>query len=662
MCGICCVLGEFSHINEQEDEITKMISVLNHRGPDGWGVYLSPKVAFGHTRLSIVDLKDGHQPMATERYIITYNGEVYNYIELRQEMFNQGISFKTQSDTEVILRLFELEGTNAFEKLNGQFAFLIWDKVDHTLTAVRDRYGMRPLYFVEWNCKIYFSSEMKSFDNLPNYERSFDPQMLLEHSLLWNTLYDNTVYKGIHSLQSGTYTIFQHGQSVRKHRYYEIGNNYNRRYSLGFEAAKEEFTALLQDSVNLRLRSHVPVGAYLSGGIDSTVIASLVQQRKIDELETFSVAFDDEVYDESVYQKEVVQNIESKHVMVQVSMESLEESFFDAIYQTERPIFRTAPVPLYLLSKRVNESNIKVVLTGEGADEFLFGYDSFKELVILEKWSKGHNSKEIARYIRQLYPHLSHYSNPKHFGLMKMYYEGFLNAYNNDLVGLNIRVNNNKVITRYLNKDLGVKFDQNQLMERVQQQLPSQFSDWSLLQKNSYWEIRTLLQGYLLSSQGDRMALSHSVESRYPFLDHRVVDSAFHYPDDFKLNRFCQKHLLKEAFRGQIPLSILERPKRPYNAPGLISFFKEGKLTNRAQEFLNPSKIEEYGLFNSQLVNRFIKKFERNIPEEIGYRDNMIITFILSTQMAKYWTKNPKKIFLDKNIRKVRIVDYPEKN
>lgn len=660
MCGICCILGRFPRLEDQESTITKMTSVLDHRGPDGWGVYLAPKVAFGHTRLSIVDLKDGHQPMSTDRYVITYNGEVYNYLELRQELIGQGVPFKTQSDTEVILRLFEAEGTSAFKKLNGQFAFLIWDRLEHTLTAVRDRYGMRPLYILERDDRIYFSSEMKSFDTLTGFERSFDPQMLLEHAVLWNTLHDNTVYEGVHSLESGTYAVYQPGQTVRKHRYYEIGDTSAPRDSFGFEAAKEEFIELLQDSVDLRLRSDVPVGAYLSGGIDSTVIASLTKNRKKDDFETFSVSFDDEVFDESVYQKEVSQDIKSQHVAVQVAKESIEESFYDAIYHGERPIFRTAPVPLYLLSNRVNSSNIKVVLTGEGADEFLFGYDTFKELVILDKWNRDRNSSEAPELIRQLYPHLSHYADPKRFGLIKMYYEGFLDDFNNDLVGLNIRTNNNKIIARYLNKDLGVEFDKDQLLARVQQQIPSQFSDWSLLQKNSYLEIRTLLQGYLLSSQGDRMALGHSIEGRYPFLDHRVVDTAFHYPDDFKLNGFSQKHLLKEAFRGKIPESVLDRPKRPYMAPDLVSFFKDGKLTPRAQQFLDPSMIEDYGLFDTKYVSRFVKKFERGIPEEIGYRDNMIITFILSSQVSKYWAKNPKKICLDASMRTVRLVDYPQ--
>jgi asparagine synthase (glutamine-hydrolysing) len=659
MCGICGILGRFASVADQEASIIAMTAPLQHRGPDGWGTYLAPEVAFGHTRLSIVDLASGHQPMTTDQSVISYNGEIYNHIELRESLRAQGVSFNTHCDTEVVLRLFETEGTSGFPKLNGQFAFLIWDRVDKTLLAVRDRYGMRPLYVLEWEGNFYFSSEMKSFDTIAGFTRRFSPERVLEHAALWNTLGDQTVYEDIRSVEAGTYEVFHLQRSPKKARYYEIGEMANQIDPPDtLECAKEQFTDLLQDAVDLRLRSDVPVGAYLSGGIDSSVIAYLTKKRKQDDFETFSVAFDDEAFDESTFQKEVSKDIVSTHVSVQISLESIEENFIEAVYHAERPIFRTAPIPLYLLSGRVRESDIKVVLTGEGADEILFGYDTFKELKILEKWKGDRASKETPQLIKQLYPHIKHYADPKRFGMLRMYYEDFLDDFDNELVGLNIRATNNKILSTYLNRDLDVTFDKERLLERLRGLLPEDFAKWSLLQKNSYLEIRTLLQGYLLSSQGDRMALGHGIEGRYPFLDHRVVEAVFHYPDQFKLDGFSQKHLLREAFRGKIPTSVLDRPKRPYTAPDLISFFRDGQLTEWARHFLSDDVVNDVGLFSTKHVNRFIRKFERRIPDEIGYRDNMIVTFILSAQIAAHWAKHPKKMTLDENLRRVEIVDY----
>jgi asparagine synthase (glutamine-hydrolysing) len=315
-------------------------------------------------------------------------------------------------------------------------------------------------------------------------------------------------------------------------------------------------------------------------------------------------------------------------------------------------------VPLFLLSSCVRGTDIKVVLTGEGADEILFGYDVFKELKILERWRADPASDQISQLIAQLYPHLSHYADPTRLGMIRMYYEEFLDEVENDLVGLNMRVSNNKIIARYLNEDLGVGFDKEQLLERLQATLPVDFSRWGMLQKNSYLEIRTLLQGYLLSSQGDRMALGHGIEGRYPFLDHRVVDTLFHYPDHYKLNGFSQKHILRESFRGKVPSSVIDRPKRPYMAPDLAAFFRDGGLTPTARQFLSDEAIEESGLFSTKYVKRLVRKYERRMPEEIGYRDNMLIVFILSAQIADYFARNPREATLDEGERRVRIVDY----
>ncbi len=655
MCGIAGIFGSLPK-DKKIALIKGMTSTLQHRGPDEWGLYYSEDLALGHTRLAIIDIKQGHQPMGTDRYIIIYNGELYNFQELKEDLLNKGIPFKTNSDTEVVLKSFELYSTECFKKFNGQFALLIWDKIDKKLYIARDRFGIRPLYILKFQNLFYFSSEIKAFDIIPNFNRSFNIENLFEHALLWNTLADNTVFKNIRSLPAGTFEIYQQNSDPKNIRYYEIGEKKSNSPK-NFKEAKEIFFQLLDEAVTLRLKSDVPVGTYLSGGIDSSVISYLTKQ-KMDSLKTFSVSFSDQQYDESTFQIEMAQLLNSQHQTVKINNESIEKNFFEAAYFFERPVFRTAPVPLFLLSKLVQKSDIKVILTGEAADEILFGYDSYKEIQLLNKWKTNPESKEHLTIIKNLYPHLSHYKDPKMFGLIKMYYQNFLKDFDNNLLSLNIRASNNKILEKFFNPDYNIKFDQGRLLNNISEILPDNFSEWSLLQKNQFLEMKTLLPGYLLSSQADRMSLAHNIEGRYPFLDHLLVDSLFYFDDSYKLKGLKQKHLLSETFKNYIPKSIIERPKRPYIAPDLRAFISPGNFSELINTFLSKKAIEDYGIFNFPLVDRFLNKFKNHIPDEIGYRDNMIIIFLLSTQIISHWIKNPLKYELKKSTQKIIIDDY----
>ena len=657
VCGIAGIFGEIEQC-AQLSVLKKMTATLDHRGPDGWGMYTAPGIALGHTRLSIVDIGGGDQPMMDERYVVIYNGEVYNHVELREEMIEtKGTRFSTHCDTEVVLKAFAVYGAAAFEKFNGQFALALWDRINRTLTLARDRYGVRPLYVLQKNGMVYFSSEMKAFDVLDGYNRAFNIQGLFEHALLWNTLGDGTVFNGIKSLPGGTFAVYEMGKPVAWRRYYEIGQSHPASI-MSFDEAKEEFRALLSDSIQLRLRSDVPVGAYLSGGIDSSVVTSIASLNKGDRLRTFSVAFEDKEFDESEYQNLFVAHIGSDHSQVPITYDSINKAFLESAYHFERPVFRTAPVPLFLLSKEVAERGFKVVLTGEGADEILCGYDSFKELRLLESWRKAPDSESIPLLIKELYPHLQHYSDPHQFQMLRMFYEGFVNDFDNDLVGLNIRTHNNMAIARFINKDHKIEFNKEDLLARLRTILPENYHSWSLLQRNQFLEMKTLLSGYLLSSQGDRMSLAHGVEGRYPFLDHRLVERLFSYPDEFKLKGFSQKYILRQAFAPEIPPAILSRPKRPYMAPDLKSFFRNGKPTEECAYLLSDGIMKECGVFEPKVVQKFISKIEMQKPETIGYRDNMIITFLLSTHAVYHWIKNKKMPVLDKKLQKVSVVDY----
>jgi len=656
MCGITGFIKQSPDLAIAKNNLTQMLSTLSHRGPDGWGLYVSNDIALGHTRLAIVDLAGGKQPIYSDQHVMVYNGEIYNYVELREELKKKGVYFKTKSDTEVVLRAYEAWGTEAFTRFNGQFALIIWNRLKKQAIVARDRFGVRPLYVLHLTGSYYFASELKAFDTIAGFQRHFSPQHLFQHGLLWNTMADATVYDGIRSVASGTYEIFRQDSPPVQHRYYEIGESPSHPPP-SFAEAQEQFRALLNDAVSLRLRSDVPVGAYLSGGIDSSVISQLVNQSNNEKFKTFSVAFTDKDFDESSFQQEMIRRLNCEHICQTITYEKINKNLLDAVYHFERPVFRTAPVPLFLLSAKVQESDIKVVLTGEGADEILYGYDSFKELKLLEFWSRIPSSRLRPQLIKKLYPHIQHYSNPKQFGLMKMYYEGFLAEYDNELAGLNIRVHNNKILANFFNKDLKISFNKEELQESIKAILPDNFKRWSILQQNSFLEMKSLLSGYLLSSQGDRMSLAHGVEGRYPFLDHRLVEYVFHLPDSYKMKILSQKHLLTETFKDTIPSSITRRPKRPYMAPDLKSFFHNGKLTEQAAHFLDETTIKQYGIFDTKYIERFLRKFKRGVTQDVGYRDNMIITFILSTQMTCYWARHPKIGSLDTRKKNVEIIE-----
>lgn len=657
MCGIACVYGSIGNKESRRNQIKKMVSTLEHRGPDGWGYYLSPEIVLGHSRLSIVDLQGGKQPMVDDNLIIVFNGEIYNYIELRSELIEAGISFSTTSDTEVVLKAYKHYGTTCFSKFNGQFAILIWDKLKKELIVARDRFSIRPLYYLEHNKQIYFASEMKAFDSITRFQRDFNIPNLFEHGLLWNNYDNNTVYNNIKSLPGGMYVKYKDGRLIEENKYYELGND-STTYCNSYEEAEFQFKTILDDAVKLRLRSDVPVGAYLSGGIDSSVILNRISQHTSNKYKTFSVTFEDKEYDESYFQKLMVEKLNTEHHYADITYKSVDDAFPETIYHTERPVFRTAPVPLFHLSKIVNDESIKVVLTGEGADEILWGYDAFKEVKLLEFWSKFPDSKLRPLLIKKLYPHLNHYSDDKQFGMMRMFYEGFLGEVDNDLASLNIRIHNNKIIEKYLNKTYAIKYEQDAFIKKYKTTFPQKYGSWSLLQKSQYLEMKTLLAGYLLSSQGDRMSMAHSVEGRYPFLDHRLIDLLFNINENYKLKGFNQKFLLKKSFNREIPDQIINRPKRPYMSPDLRSFIRDGKLTDNAAFFLNETMIKKYKIFNEKWVSRFLKKFEGGIPENMGYRDNMIITFILSTQIAKYWALNPKHHNIKQKDNTVVLEDY----
>ena len=579
MCGIVGILGRRAAplAQARRERVALMLGRIEHRGPDGWGTYVDPEAALGHVRLAIIDLADGHQPFVLGGDVLSFNGEIFNHLELRRELEGLGERFRTRSDTEVLLRALQRWGLDALPRLNGQFAFLHWDSAARRLVACRDRYGILPLYLAEHEGDICFASEPKAFDALPGFSRRLEPAHVLEHGLLWNTLADRTVYAGIRSLEPGTCVVFEAARPPRTVAWYRLGEDPRAGVPRTFDDAKQELRERLSAAVALRLRSDVPVGNYLSGGVDSSVIALLTDRLRSDRFRTFSIAFDDPGYDESRYQALMTARLRTEPFTLTVGEGDIAANFERAVRHGERPLFRTAPVPLLLLSRAVRESGIRVVLTGEAADEVFWGYDAFKELKLLRFWARAPASRLRPQLIRALYPHLSHYRDAAQFGLLRMFYEGFLERHDDALCALNLRVHNNGILRSYLRPEHREAVSDEALAERVRALVPPGGEGMGLLQRQQLLEMRTLLPGYLLSSQADRMSLAHGVEGRYPFLDHELVEWAFHLPDSFKLPLFSQKHLLREAFRAELPAEIVDRPKQPYQAPDFEILLPRGR-------------------------------------------------------------------------------------
>ena len=407
MCGIAGIL-RLKEAPVAEGDHRRMIGRLAHRGPDDRGIFVQGNIGLAHARLSIIDLSGGHQPMSVEdgSVWITFNGEIFNYIELREQLEKHGHRFSTRSDTEVILRSYLEKGEDCVRDFNGQWAFAIWDRRQQKLFLSRDRYGVRPLFYTISNGDFTFASEIKAIFAHPGVRRDVDVRGLDQIFTFWVTLAPRTVFRDILQVPPGHSLVVHEGRvSVRPYWRPE----FIQKEDLTRESPKqkaEELLSLMEDATRIRLRSDVPVGAYLSGGIDSTFTTALVKHFVQDRLRTFSVAFDSPEFDESSYQHEASAFLHTAHSEVRCSATDIAAIFPEVIWHTEQPILRTAPAPLYMLSKLVRQNAFKVVLTGEGADEILGGYDIFKEAKIRRFWAENPVSRLRPLLLRRLYPYL----------------------------------------------------------------------------------------------------------------------------------------------------------------------------------------------------------------------------------------------------------------
>lgn len=631
MCGIAGIL-ETAERPVDRATLLSMAGELHHRGPDGTGIYRDGPFGMVNTRLAIVDLAGGDQPIPNEtrNLWVVQNGEIYNHIELRAELGSLGHRFETTSDTEVIVHAFEQWGAACLEHFNGPFAFAIWDRGRRELFLARDRLGIRPLFLANCRGTLVFGSEGKALLRYPAMARALDPLGVAECFAHWGASFDHSALGGIRELPPGHYL------TVGPHRVEE-----RRWYDLPFEPglhddtkSREDFAdellSLLEDSVRLRLRADVPVGVYLSGGLDSSATTALVQRLNRKGLRSFALRFDDPLFDESAYQELMARQLDTELSSVSVSARSIAEALPDVIRHAERPLLRTAPAPLLRLAGHVHEHDFRVVLTGEGADELFAGYNIFKEAKVRRFWARQPDSECRPRLLGRLYPYLAR-DLTRGAEFTAAFFRGDLLAVDDPLYSHRIRFQNGHRLVSLLTEECRAAFGGTEALEqRLIAALPERFLEYSPLNRAQWLEIRTFLQGYLLHAQGDRMLMGHCVEGRFPYLDHRLLELAARIPDRVMLPGLREKAVLKSAVGSIVPREIVSRPKQPYRAPILQALIGPN-APDIVRDCFEPEAIARTQILDGSMASRVIGKCRSRAERGVGETDEMALVAILST-------------------------------
>lgn len=608
-----------------------MAGALEHRGPDGAGLYLDDNAGLAHTRLSIIDLEGGAQPIGNEdgTLWIVYNGEVFNYPELRERLVAGGHRFTTSTDTEVILHLYEEQGERCVEALNGQFAFAIWDSRRGELFLARDRLGILPLHYVEWNGGILFASEIKALFAVPGVPRRLDPIALDQVFTFWAPLPGRTPFGGVNELPPGHWLMANASRTTLR-KYWELPFVGRDGWMAGGEEALvEEAGALLRDAVRIRLRADVPVGCYLSGGLDSSGVTTLAAKNFNHSVRTFGIRFEETAFDEGEYQERMVSFLGCDHSVLRADNDRIGASFAEVLWHAERPLLRTAPVPLFLLSQLVRDNRFKVVLTGEGADEVFGGYNIFREAKARAFWARRPDSAWRSLPILRLYPYI--FTGKERIGpFVRSFFGQGLDRVGDPFFSHLIRWESTARLKRFFTADVREAIGAYSGIEELRGRLPSSFGAWDGLARAQYLETTIFLSDYLLSSQGDRVAMAHGVEIRPPFLDHRLVEFMGKVPSYLKIRGMKEKYLLKKVFDEVLPREIVYRPKQPYRAPIRRSLLA-GDVP-AVSKALSEEALRDSGLFDVPTVLGLLKKVDQ--ARHVGEFEEMALTGIVSTQIV----------------------------
>lgn len=612
------------------ERLRRMTASLFHRGPDAQRALLLDGVALGHTRLSIVDLRCGHQPMVDPGTGITviFNGEIFNHVELREELAG-AYAFRTRSDTEVILAAFLRDGSECVRRFIGQFALVIWDPRERTLWLARDRVGICPLYYFRGHDVLAFASEAKALFAGQWLAPQLDACALKETLQLWVPVGPRTSFVSVRSLPPGMIASYCAGQ-LRLRRYWDLDLGAAARDpDMSQERALQQVGELLADAIRLRLRADVPVATYLSGGLDSSLVCALAQKQLGGSLQTFSVAFEHAEYDERRFQSAVAGMLHTEHHCITVGDHEIGELLPAVVEHAEQVLLRSAPAPLLRLASLAHSRGTRVVLTGEGADELFWGYDIYKETAIRQFWARQSRSSTRPRLLTRLYPYLGR--SRQSCDLLREFYGVGLDQPDAPDFSHRIRWSSSGRIARFLSPEFARAVEDHDPVCALLASLPDAFTTWRPLARAQYLEMRTLLSGYLLSCQADRMLMAHSVEGRFPFLDHRLIELAARLPERMKLRGLEEKSILKHLAAVHLPASITHRHKFPYRAP-IAEAIAGPAAPAWARELLTREMVDATGVFDGEKVARLRAKLAAGAgtPSEA---DSMALVAVATTQL-----------------------------
>lgn len=624
MCGIAGLMtGHRIEYNILKD----MVGSIKYRGPDDTGYYMDDDIGLGHTRLSIMDPQNGKQPTRNEdeSIVVIFNGEIYNFLTLRKDLQEKGHQIRNHSDTAILPHLYEEYGISMFEKLNGQFAVAIWDKNKKRLVLARDRFGEKPLFYFHKDNIFCFASEAKAILKSGFIPAVISPVALKQVFTYWTTLSDRSIFRDIYQVPPGTYLIFEKGQADIK-TYWDY--SYSKETELKTEDRNDfidQLESKMISSVKNRMISDVPISFYLSGGLDSSLIAGMAAKISNKSLNTFSIAFDDSNFDESEYQNYMSRYLGTNHQSVMFSKKQIPTIIKDVIYHTEVPLLRSGAFPMYVLADLVRSNDIKVVLSGEGSDELFGGYDIFREVKIRDFCSKNPDSKWGAALYKKINNFVSGLANQSANSL-SLYYNSTdsESCFSSHLSRWKLSSYSQQFFSpKY--RELMKNYDELRALEDF---LPKDYLEWSPIQRAQYLEVTTLFSNYLLSSQGDRVSMASSVECRYPFLDYEVADFAAALPDHMKIMGLNEKYIVKKIAHKYVPDRITGRKKFPYRAPIDISKLLQDEYI---RYITSECSLKQFNVFNPNTVAKFLSSVEaKESPSE---RDCMMFMGVLTTQI-----------------------------
>lgn len=595
--------------------------MLTHRGPDGYGLYRDSRVGLGHARLSIIDHQTGAQPLSSPdgRFWLTFNGEIFNYIELRQRLSSLGHKFTTKGDSEVIIQCYKRYGADTWQMLNGQFAFALWDSLARRLWLVRDRLGILPLYYAKAGGRLLFGSEAKALFASGHLEASFDPAGLTEIFTNWSALAPHSVFRSVHQILPATAVCFDEEGVATEHRYWQPDPCQQIGRSGPIEADAEALRAVLDQAVTLRLRADVPVGAYISGGLDSSVLGSLAVA-KVPSLETFGIRFEDPRFDETNEQRLVARHLGTRHHEVLCSANAIREALAETVWHCEMPLLRASPAALFLLSKAVQAAGIKTILTGEGADELLLGYSIFKETQIRRFWARQPESRMRAALLGRLHHYVGS-ADARSTAMWQSFFSRGLSDTSNPFYSHLLRWENTAWTLRLLAPEIRRSYSLEAMFARIERSLPAGWRSWDHLVRAQHIEIQAFMTSYLLSCQGDRVAMAHGVEARYPYLDPDVVDFCLRLPKEHMLLGTRDKLVLRRLAQRDLPRQIWHRRKQPFRAPiaSALAEFDGDFMQDCVSSVISSAD----GLFCLPTVTRFLERARSVRDRRLSEREEM---------------------------------------